>query len=1065
MSTNFQQIRSVFLTALERPAEAWEAYLAEACAGDTELQQQVKLLLDAHAGGTGMLDHAVGPDVLALSVPPLEQPGTQIGPYRLLEQIGEGGMGVVYMAEQLEPVRRKVALKIIKPGMDSRAVVGRFEAERQALAMMDHPNIAKVYDAGATEGGRPYFVMELVPGLPITEFCDQRCLNTRQRLQLLMTVCQAVQHAHQKGIIHRDLKPSNILVTMHDDLPVPMVIDFGVAKAINQPLTEKTAFTSLGQVVGTVEYMSPEQAKVNQLDIDTRSDIYSLGVLLYELLTGTTPFDKQRLRSSAWDEMLRIIREEEPPKPSTRLSNSKDTLPSISAHRHTAPAKLTKLVRGELDWIVMKALAKERDRRYETARGLARDIEHFLNHEAVSAGPPTMGYRLRKFVMTHRAQVLAGSLVLLALVVGIIGTTVGLIEARRQTGLARAEAERAEAERKKAIEFRDKALETLRATTGTDVEQLIGEKTELGSNERAYLEAIARRWQAFAEQEGTDEQSRAVRGEGHRRVAYLWYQLGRRDEARSEYERALAIHQKLAAEFPAVPEYRSELAKSHNNLGVLLSGLGKRAEAEEEYRQALVIQEKLAAEFPAVPDCRSELAASHNNLGILLAGLGRRAEAAEEYRQALVIREKLAAEFPTVPEYHGDLAENRDNLGVLLAGLGKRAEAEQEYHLALAIRKRLAAEFPAVPDYRRQLAMSHSNLGILLAGLGNRVEAEQEYGQALAIQKKLAAEFPAVPEYRSNLAMSHNNLGNLLAGLGKRAEAEGQFRQALAIQEKLAAEFPSVSDYRHELAASCGNLGILLKELGKRAEAEEESRQALAIREKLAAEFPTVPGYGIALGASYCNFGNLVCDGGHPLDSLPWYQKAIDTLEPVHGAEPRHVTARTFLRNSHRGRAEAYDALEKHTEAARDWARAIELTPSLERGDLCWKLASSQIRAGQVDEAVTQLTDLTSSGQPTADDWYNFACVCSIASGKSVDRKQEYADRAMQMLQKAVQAGWKDAAHMKRDTDLDPLRGRDDFKLLVESLGGSTPDTASPTHTPPPNASPAHDLQSGEVAR
>ena len=289
--------------------------------------------------------------------PPLEKPGTQIGPYKLLQQIGEGGFGVVYMAEQTEPVERRVALKIIKPGMDTQQVIARFEAEEQALAMMDHPNIARVFEVGTTESGRPYFAMELVRGIPITQYCDEHHLTPRQRLELFVPVCHAIQHAHQKGIIHRDIKPTNVLVAEYDDRPVPKIIDFGVAKAIQQRLTERTMFTQFGQVVGTIDYMSPEQAKLNELDIDTRSDMYSLGVLLYELLTGETPFDRQRLRSAAFDELLRIIREEEPPRPSTRLSSS-HSLPSIAANRQTEPKKLSTLVRGELDWIVMKALGE-----------------------------------------------------------------------------------------------------------------------------------------------------------------------------------------------------------------------------------------------------------------------------------------------------------------------------------------------------------------------------------------------------------------------------------------------------------------------------------------------------------------------------------------------------------------------------------------------------------------------------------------------------------------------------------------------------------------------------------
>jgi serine/threonine protein kinase/Flp pilus assembly protein TadD len=379
-----------------------------------ELRNQVERLLHAHFHGRSILDAPVQ-TVATVDEPLRETAGTVIGPYKLIEQVGEGGMGTVWMAQQTEPVKRLVAVKLIKAGMDSKQVLARFEAERQALALMDHPNIARVLDAGTTGAGRPYFVMDLVKGVPITKYCDEHRLTPRQRLELFIPVCQAIQHAHQKGIIHRDLKPSNVLVALYDGKPVPKVIDFGVAKAAGQSLTKKTLVTGFGAVVGTLEYMSPEQAEVNQLDVDTRSDIYSLGVLLYELLTGTTPLEPARLKKAALVEVLRLIREEEPPKPSTRLSST-EGLPSVAAQRHTEPAKLTKLVRGELDWIVMKALEKDRNRRYETANGFAMDVQRYLADEPVQACPPSAGYRLRKFARRNRSSLAVAGLVLFFLV-------------------------------------------------------------------------------------------------------------------------------------------------------------------------------------------------------------------------------------------------------------------------------------------------------------------------------------------------------------------------------------------------------------------------------------------------------------------------------------------------------------------------------------------------------------------------------------------------------------------------------------------------------------------------
>jgi tetratricopeptide (TPR) repeat protein/serine/threonine protein kinase len=487
MSDANPRTESLFWSALAISAPEERAhYLDEACGADRQLRGRLEELLAAYPKVEDFLEPATtGPSAVGAEVPGAEGPGTVIGPYKLIEQIGEGGMGTVWMAQQTEPVRRLVALKLIKAGMDSRQVIARFEAERQALALMDHANIARVLDGGTTRGapgvcaGRPYFVMDLVKGVPITKYCDQHRLTPRQRLELFVPVCQAVQHAHQKGVIHRDLKPSNVLVALYDGQPVPKVIDFGVAKATGQQLTDKTLVTGFGNIIGTLEYMSPEQAEFNQLDIDTRSDIYSLGVLLYELLTGSPPFTGKELEKAGVLEMLRVIREQEPTKPSTKLSTA-EGLPTLAANRGMEPAKLTKVVRGELDWIVMKALEKDRRRRYETANAVALDVQRYLADEPVLACPPSAGYRLRKFVRRNRGTLAVVAGVCLAMMV--MAASIGWEVARR------AETERAETARLATVEGQVRSsLDTARILVGENKlaaarEKLAQARAQLGND-------------------------------------------------------------------------------------------------------------------------------------------------------------------------------------------------------------------------------------------------------------------------------------------------------------------------------------------------------------------------------------------------------------------------------------------------------------------------------------------------------------------------------------------------------------------------------------------------------
>jgi tRNA A-37 threonylcarbamoyl transferase component Bud32 len=545
----------MFLAAVEKaPGEERTRYIDSACAGDETLRHEVLRLLNAYGGLNSFMNQPAAGAAPTIHHEPVERVGSTIDRYKLLEQIGEGGMGVVYVAEQSEPVRRRVALKIIKPGMDTRQVIARFEAERQALALMDHPNIAKVHDAGATTAGRPYFVMELVRGMPITEYCDQAHIDIHRRLELFITVCHAVQHAHQKGIIHRDIKPSNVLVTLHDGQPVVKVIDFGIAKAINQQLTERTVYTAFSELIGTPLYMSPEQAELSGLDVDTRSDVYSLGVLLYELLTGHTPFNREALVKSGLDEVRRMIREDEPQRPSHRISTLKaDVGTTISARRGIDQRQLSRQLSGELDWIVMKALEKDRNRRYESASAFAIDVERHLNDEPVAAVPPSALYRFRKFARRKRGPLIAATLGIFALLLATAGLAVSswLISHERDAAVA------ARNEASDNFQLARDAVDKL--ITRVAQEELLN----VPKMEQIRSSLLTDALEFYREMLKRDNKNPALQHEvalAQQRVGGILAELGRRQEALDAHDDAIRRLRALVAGNPEAPEFKLALA-------------------------------------------------------------------------------------------------------------------------------------------------------------------------------------------------------------------------------------------------------------------------------------------------------------------------------------------------------------------------------------------------------------------------------------------------------------------------------------------------------------------------
>jgi serine/threonine protein kinase/tetratricopeptide (TPR) repeat protein len=963
-----RQIQAVFLAAAVCDDSSERAYVLEQrCGNDTELRSRVLALLKADDDSNELPRSRAMESNANFDRPTDYAPGMLIaGRYKLLEEIGEGGMGTVWVAQQVEPLRRQVAIKLIKPGMDSRRVLSRFETERQALAVMDHSSIARVFDAGLTgpesgHPGRPFFVMEYVRGLAITEFCDRARMTIPERLKLFIQVCQAVHHAHQKGIIHRDLKPSNVLVSGDGDWTVPKVIDFGLAKAMHETLSEDSLPATQGIILGTPRYMSPEQAEFNRLDIDTRTDVYSLGVILYELLTGATPLESGRLKDASLPEILRWIKDVEPSRPSSRLAGSASES-EVADRRSAEPAQLRRAMRGDLDSIVMKALEKNRSRRYESANDLARDLERLLCHEPIAARPTSTVYHFQKFARRNRLVLVASALVLTTLIVGTIVSSILAIQATR-AGWA-AEAARAHEARQRGIaeEQRNKAD----AARAAEAEQRLIAQQERNEADRRRTKAEANFRQA---RNAMDEYFLSMFANKHLNVQSL-------QPLRKELlDSALAYYRKFIDQHGDDPALEAELAYAYSTCGELYVSIGSSDRALEPLQEATRRYERLIEHQTAGDEFCKEAARAHSQLGAVQQSTGRLAGAETSFRRALEIHEMLTQRSPGNEDYWIDLARASVQLGALRTTAGCFAEAEAPFVHAIEIYQRLTRDEPSARRYQIYIADAYYSFAALLLATGRLNDAEATILQAADLYQQLIQEDRTNPLYRAGVAGACYHLGHVQRVAGRLQAAEATYRRALALFEELAREDPSHSRFRRSIGGAHFYIGLLQSAAGEKEQAVHSWTEALE-------DFRTAADLGYAPSGLRSSVAETLAQLGRWKDAAstlaesrnigdyawkPRCQSAL--LQWMAGDEPGYRATCRELVSHHNSESTALESAAIATvclidaDAVDDWNIILEIAKqaaSAEPSDLGYQrlMAAAQYRAGKKQDALETLERL-----------------------------------------------------------------------------------------------------------